>query len=127
MLTISGFTICFLTVLLTGLSMNISRLRIRHRVSFGHANHRDLEVAVRAHGNCLEQTLLFVVLLVIAELMQSPSHLLAVLAVSFAAARSLHAVAIFTRQLLARQIAHVVSLLMQLACSGMIFWQLVAA
>ena len=126
MLTISGFAICFFTALLTGLSLNISRLRIRYRASYGHADHRDLEVAVRAHGNCLEQTLLFVVLLVIAELMHSPSHLLAILAVCFAAARSLHALAIFTRQLLARQIAHVISLLMQLACSGMIFWKLVA-
>lgn len=127
MLTISGFTICFLTILLTGLSLNISRLRIRYRASYGHADHRDLEVAVRAHGNCLEQTLLLMALLVIAELMQSPSHLLAAIALSFAAARILHAVAIFTRQLLARQIAHVVSLLMQLACSGLILWKLVGA
>ena len=66
-------------------------------------------------------------LLVIAELMQSPSYVLAVLAVGFAAARILPAMAIFTRQLLARQIAHVISLLMQLSCSGMIFWTLVAA
>lgn len=126
MLTISGFTICFLTILLTGLSLNISRLRIRHRVSYGHADHRDLEVAVRAHGNCLEQTLLFVLLLVIAELMSSPSDLLVVLAVGFAAARILHVVAIFTRQLLARQIAHVLSMLMQLACCAVIFRQLLA-
>ena len=127
MLTISGFTICFLTALLTGLSLNISRLRIRYRASYGNADHRELEVAVRAHGNCLEQTLLFMALLVIAELMQSPSYVLAVLAVGFAAARILHAMAIFTGQLLARQIAHVISLLMQLSCSGMIFWTLVAA
>jgi uncharacterized membrane protein YecN with MAPEG domain len=91
MLIRSGFTICFLTILLTGLSLNISRLRIRHRVSYGHADHRDMEVAVRAHGNCLEQTLLFVLLLVIAELLQSPGQVLAVLAMVFAATRSLHA------------------------------------
>ena len=127
MLTITGFTICFFTVLLTGLSLNISRLRMRYRTSYGHGDHRDLEVAVRAHGNCLEQTLLFVLLLAIAELLQSPTHLLATLAVGFAAARSLHATAVFTRQLLARQIAHTISLLLQLACTGMIFWRLVAA
>lgn len=126
MFTISGITICFLTVLLTGLSLNISRLRIRYRVSYGHADHRDLEVAVRAHGNCLEQTLLFVLLLVIAELLQSPGQMLAVLAMVFTAARSLHALAIFTRQLLARQIAHVSSLLTQLACCTVIFWKILA-
>lgn len=124
MLTISGFTLCFLTILLTGLSLNISRLRISHRVSYGHADHRDLEVAIRTHGNCLEQTLLFVLLLVIAELLQSPGQVLTVLAVVFAAARSFHVLAIFTRQLLARQIAHVVSLLVQLACCYVIFRQL---
>lgn len=127
MLTISGFTICFLTALLTGLSLNISRLRIRYRVSFGHASHRDLEVAVRAHGNGLEQSMLFIALLLIAELLHSPVHLLVVTAVSFAVARCLHVVAIFMRLLLLRQIAHVTSLLMQLACSGMILWKLVSA
>ena len=125
MLTISGLTICFLTLLLTGLSLNISRLRILHRVSYGPANQRDLEVAVRAHGNCLEQSLVFMLLLVIAELMQSPANLLVVLAISFTASRSLHAIAIFMRRLLARQIAHAISLLMQISCGSIIFWKLV--
>lgn len=127
MLTISGFVICFLTVLLTGLSLNISRLRIRYRVSYGHANHRDLEIAVRAHGNGLEQSLMFMLLLVIAELLQSPVHLLIAIAVSFAAARTLHAAAIFMRLLLLRQVAHLTSMLMQLGCASMIFWKLVFA
>jgi uncharacterized protein len=127
MLTISGFTICFLTVLLTGLSLNISRLRIRYRVSFGDGRHRDLEVAVRAHGNCLEQGLLLVLLLVIAELLKTPANLLTAIAVSFMVARSLHAAAIFRRWLLARQTAHVISLLMQLITGSAIFWQLMRA
>ncbi len=124
MLIISGFTACFLTLLLTGLSLNISRLRIRHQISYGHGSHRDLEVAVRAHGNGLEQGLLFLLLLVIAELMKTPPNLLFAIAVSFVIARSLHVAAIFARWLLARQIAHVISLLMQLAASGVIFWAL---
>lgn len=124
MLIISGFTACFLTLLLTGLSLNISRLRIRHQISYGHGNHRDLEVAVRAHGNGLEQCLLFLLLLVIAELLKAPANLMFAIAVSFVVARSLHAAAIFGRWLLARQIAHVISLLMQLVASGVIFWKL---
>jgi uncharacterized protein len=125
MLTISGYTICFLTVLLTGLSLNVSRLRIRYRTSYGHGDHRDLEVAVRAHGNGLEQSMLFMLLLVIAELLQSPVHLLVAISVSFAVARSLHANAIYMRLLLLRQITHVTSLLMQLSCAGVILWKLV--
>jgi uncharacterized protein len=127
MLTISGLTICFLTVLLTGLSLNISRLRIRYRISFGDGGRRDLEVAVRAHGNGLEQSILFILLLVIAESMQSPSNGLIVMAISFVASRGLHAIAIFKRWLLARQIAHVSSVLVQLVCSGLIFLKIVQA
>ena len=121
---ISGFTACFLTLLLTGLSLNVSRLRMRHQISYGHGSRRDLEVAIRAHGNGLEQGLLFLLLLVIAELLKAPANLLFAIAVCFVVARILHAAAIFGRWLLARQIAHVISLLMQLATSGVIFWKL---
>lgn len=126
MLTISGFTACFLTVLLIGLSLNISRLRIRYRISYGHGDHRDLEVAIRAHGNSLEQGLLFLLMLLIAELLRAPSHLLVFVALGFALARCLHAAASFMRWLLARQIAHTISLFMLLGCSSMIFWKLVS-
>lgn len=125
MLAVSGFTLCFLTLLLTGLSLNISRLRIRYHVSYGHAQHRDLEIAVRAHGNCLEQSMLFILILVIAEFLKSQAFVLTVIAVGFSAARCLHATAIFTRKLLARQIAHAGSLCMQLSGCGAIFWKLV--
>ena len=57
--------LALLALLLTALSLNVSRLRMRHRVSFGDGGHRDLMVAVRAHGNALEQSLLFGLLLLL--------------------------------------------------------------
>jgi uncharacterized protein len=126
MLIISGIAACTLTLLLTALSLRISVLRMRYRISYGHGNQRDLEVAIRAHGNGLEQSLLFLLLLVIAESLRPPSPILTSIAISFVAARILHAAAISMRMLLARQIAHVASLLLQLSCCALIAWKAAA-
>jgi uncharacterized membrane protein YecN with MAPEG domain len=111
----SALTCAALALLLSGLSLHISRLRMRHKVSFGDGGHKDLLVAIRAHGNALEQSLLFGLLMLLAELMRPGWSSIAVAGGVFVAARVLHAVAIFGRQLLLRQIAHGLSVLCQLA------------
>jgi uncharacterized protein len=118
MLTITALTACCITLLLTALSINISRLRIRHRVSYGHGNHKDLEVAIRAHGNSLEQSLLFLLLLLIAESMggQTGANALAWMAGGFVLIRCVHGLAALTRNLRLRQISHAASVLLQLGC-----------
>jgi uncharacterized protein len=113
--SITALTCAVLTLLLIGLSLQISRLRIRYKQSFGSGGHKDLQVAIRAHGNTLEQSLLFIFLLLLLELMKPGSSALAWAATLFVAARLLHSVAIFQRLLLLRQIAHAISLLCQLA------------
>jgi uncharacterized protein len=112
---ISALTCAALALLLTALSLHISRLRIRHRVSFGDGGHKDLMVAMRAHGNTLEQSLLFGLLLLLLELHRPGAQVLLWIAAVFVGARLLHSVAVFSRQLLLRQVAHVVSVLCQLA------------
>lgn len=52
-----------LALLLIALSVNVSRLRLRYRVSFGDAGNPALTAAIRAHGNSLEQSVLFILLL----------------------------------------------------------------
>jgi uncharacterized membrane protein YecN with MAPEG domain len=111
----TALTCALLALLLTALSIQISRLRIRHRVSFGDGGHKDLHIAIRAHGNALEQSLLLIVLMLLMELMRPGWSAVAVVGGVFVAARVLHAVAIFTRLLLLRQVAHVISMLCQLA------------
>jgi uncharacterized protein len=66
----TALTCAALALILTGLSLHISRLRIRYRVSFGDGGHKDLQVAIRAHGNALEQSVLLILLMLLMELMR---------------------------------------------------------
>jgi uncharacterized membrane protein YecN with MAPEG domain len=109
-------SLALLALLLTALSLHVSRLRLRHRVSFGDGGHKDLLAAMRAHGNALEQSLLYAVLALAAVALPGASpRALAVSAMVFVAARVLHAAALFGRRLLLRQAAHVASTLVHLA------------
>lgn len=106
--------LALLAVLLTALSLHISRLRLRYRVSFGDGGHKDLLVAVRAHGNALEQSLLFGLLLLAADGRAAlPTAWLAGAGLAFIAARIVHAAAMFGRRLVWRQAAHVASVVLQ--------------
>lgn len=112
---ISALSCAALALLLTALSLNISRLRVRYRVSFGDGGHKDLLVAVRAHGNALEQSILFGLLLLVLELHRPGAQALVWIAAVFVGARVLHCTAMYSRKLLLRQVAHTVSVLCQLA------------
>jgi uncharacterized membrane protein YecN with MAPEG domain len=116
-------SISVLALLITALSIQVSRLRLRHRVSFGDGGHKDLLVAVRAHGNALEQTALFAMLaLGCLALPGTPGGLLAGCAAVFTAARLVHAAAIFGRRLVVRQAAHVASTLVHVLLAATILW-----
>lgn len=121
-------SIALLALLLTGLSLRISLLRLRYRISFGDGGHKDLLLAIRAHGNTLEQSTLYG-LLAIAYAALTPAHsgYLFAYAASFVLARVVHALAIFTRHLSLRQAAHGVSVLVQLGLVmgiGEVLWRL---
>jgi uncharacterized protein len=113
--------LALLAILLTALSVHVSRLRLRHRVSFGDGGHKDLMVAVRAHGNALEQSMLFGLLLLAAERAAAlPPGWLGAAGLAFLGVRGVHAAALFARQLAVRQAAHVASVLLQLLLAGAI-------
>jgi uncharacterized protein len=122
----TSLALAALTLLLTALSLNVSRLRMRYRATYGDAGHKDLMAAVRAHGNSLEQSLLFVALLGAVELMAGldEAKLLAAAAL-FVAARVLYSAAVFTRRLSLRQVAHGVSVSLQVAMATVILAQTV--
>lgn len=115
---ITATTFLALFALLTVLSAQVSRLRIRHRVSFGDGGHKDLLQAIRAHGNTLEQSTLFVLLLLFNEWQQPAHGWLTLAGAAFVLARLLHAAAIFARRLKLRQAAHVLSVLLQLVLAA---------
>jgi uncharacterized membrane protein YecN with MAPEG domain len=121
--TLTALTCAVLAILLTGLSLQVSRLRIRYRQSFGDGGHKDLMLAIRAHGNTLEQSLLFGLLMLLMELTQPAWGALAAVGAVFVVARLMHTLAIFRRLLLLRQIAHVLSVLCQLALALALLWK----
>lgn len=117
-LTVS-LTLAFLALLLTGLSLNVSRLRLRYRVTFGDGGQPALLAAIRAHGNALEQTALFGLLaLAGATLVPTAPLILQVSCVVFCLARVVHVLAVFSRRLRLRQAAHVATVLTQLLLAG---------
>ena len=120
-LTLAAATLVTLALLLTALSLHVSRLRLRYRQTWGDGGHKDLATAIRTHGNTLEQSMLFGLLLLAHA--QLPSATLAALAVACAAfvlARLLYCVGAFTRRLAWRQAAHAITLLAQLTATALL-------
>lgn len=112
----SVYTMAALALLLIALSLNISRLRMAHRISFGDGGIKELTVAVRAHGNSLEQSLFFALLLYVAETSAHlDSRLVLALGCAFVALRIVYCAAMFARRLRVRQVAHALTMLLQLA------------
>lgn len=101
----------------------MSRLRLRHRVSFGDGGHKDLLVAIRAHGNALEHSTLYAALALSAAMLQQASVAwIELSAAAFMAARCVHVLAIFTRRLALRQLAHIASTMVHITlAAGVVF------
>ncbi|MBD9417156.1 MAPEG family protein [Pseudomonas sp. PDM16] len=112
----SVYIAAILALLLIALSLNISRLRMRHQVAFGDGGKPDLTKAVRAHGNSLEQSVLFIVLLYLGEATgQVGGPLTAALGFAFIMLRLLYCTGLFARILLLRQASHALTMLVLLA------------
>ncbi|MDD0842669.1 MAPEG family protein [Pseudomonas sp. Gutcm_11s] len=112
----SVYIAAILALLLIALSLNISRLRMRHQVAFGDDGKPDLIKAVRAHGNSLEQSVLFIVLLYLGEATgQIGGPLTAALGFAFIMLRLLYCTGLFARILLLRQASHALTMLVLLA------------
>lgn len=114
----SVYIAAILSLLLIGLSVNISRLRMRHQIAFGEGGKTDLLKAVRAHGNSLEQSVLFIVLLYLGETTgQISGPLVAALGFAFIMLRLLYCTGLFARLLLLRQVSHGLTMLVLLVVS----------
>lgn len=114
----SVYIAAILALLLIGLSLNISRLRMRHQIAFGDGGKSELTKAVRAHGNSLEQSVLFIVLLYLGETSgQISPALTAALGFAFIMLRLLYCTGLFTRLLLLRQASHGLTMLVLLVVS----------
>ena len=73
------------------LSVRVSLLRRRHRVSIGHAGNEQVETRMRAHANFIEYTPLFLILLGLIELARGSQTWLWATAIAFVLGRLAHA------------------------------------
>lgn len=80
-----------LGLLLIGLSGRVIYLRRAYRVGIGAAEHRDLERAIRAHGNLIEYSPLALVIMMLLEQNGAPTWQLHALGATLVVSRHLHA------------------------------------
>jgi uncharacterized protein len=118
MLAITAATAIATTLLLVALSLNVSRLRLHHKVSSGDGGHRDLGQAIRAHGNLVEQVAPVFALLALAEASGVGRGWLAGAAALFVLARLAHAAGMLMRLSWLRRSGHVLTLLLLLMLAG---------
>jgi len=78
-------------ILLLALAARVSRLRRRHAVGLGDGGQKDLQRAIRAHGNAVEWAVPAILLLLIAELNGAGTLLLHGCGIATVAGRVLHA------------------------------------
>ncbi|WP_394132391.1 MAPEG family protein [Shewanella maritima] len=91
-LHISGLYIALTSILIFVLTYRVIVQRRIHKVGIGDGGHRSLSVAMRAHGNLLENAPIVLLLLVVAEVNGLPSYLMHVFGTIWIVARILHAI-----------------------------------
>jgi len=86
------------------LAMNVSRLRIKHKISLGDGGNKCLMAAIRAHCNALEQLPIFAIVMIALTYLGASKTLLAPLVIGFTLARIFHAYGMLYRVFIARRI-----------------------
>lgn len=62
LIPVTAATAAFCAVLIVGLGLRVSQLRLRHRIALGDGGNAALLGAVRAHGNAVEYAPIFLLL-----------------------------------------------------------------
>lgn len=88
-----------LGILVVVLASRVSVLRVRHKISLGDGDNRELARAIRSHANTIEFAPLFLVMLLAYELIIGPCLYAAVIAAVFVFGRLLYAWGMWRRAL----------------------------
>ena len=113
-------------LLVTALAINVSLNRIKHKVGTGDGDKLPVKSAIRAHGNAVEHTSIFAIILLGLCFANTPSALLAIMVIGFTASRFAHAVSMLTLQFSLRRLAAGGTYLMELAGSITLIIQLLS-
>jgi len=92
------------SLLVLALAINVSRLRIKHKVSLGDGGNKCLMAAIRAHCNALEQLPIFAIVMIALTFLGASTILLSTLVIGFSLARTFHAYGMLYRVFIARRI-----------------------
>lgn len=102
------------TIILYLLAANVSRLRLKLRISVGDGGNSEMVYAIRAHCNGVEQVPIFALIVLALTLLQTSDMVLAMLAVVFTVARVFHAYGMIFRSFLSRRIGAATTYVLQL-------------
>ena len=113
-------------LLLTLLAMNVSRCRIKYRVGNGDGEVRELKQAIRAHGNAVEHSLLFALLVLALCIQGQGAGLTGFLVIAFTGVRVLHALSMLQARFKLRQLTAGGTYALELMASLLVLTQALA-
>lgn len=99
---ITSLYAALLAILLFTLSLNVIRLRRKHRISHGDGNVPDLQIARSAQANAVDYIPITLLLLLLLELNQTASWLIHLAGIVFTVGRFIHAGGILKARLAGR-------------------------
>lgn len=102
------------SIILYILTANVSRLRLKLKISVGDGGDKNLLYAIRAQCNGVEQVPIFALIVLALTFLQAPNMLLALFVVTFIIARVLHAYGMLCKFFLGRRIGAALTYLLQL-------------
>lgn len=116
-------------VLMTALKLNVGRVRMSQKVSFGDGNNEAVQRAIRVQGNAVEDVPVVLLGLIGLGLLNAPVLLIHGLGASFLAARLLHAFGLgaTSGSSFGRMAGTMISLLALIITGGACIWFAVAA
>ena len=97
------------------LTINVSRIRMKHQISLGDGGNKSLNKAIRTHANGVEQVPMFLLLVLSLEFLKVSSDLLGAIVMLFTLSRLFHAVGMLGGPFICRRVGAGVTYLAQMA------------
>jgi uncharacterized membrane protein YecN with MAPEG domain len=91
-LMVSGLYAGLTALLVLALSYKVVKFRRVNKIGIGDGGHQGLSIAIRAHGNLMENAPIVLILLALAEFNGMPVYLIHCLGTAWIVARLLHAI-----------------------------------
>lgn len=96
------------------LTINVSRIRMKHQISLGDGGNKRLNRAIRTHANGVEQVPMFLLLVLSLEFLKASSDLLGAIVILFTISRVFHAIGMLGGPFICRRVGAGVTYLAQM-------------